>query len=116
MGQGSIFLTEYLAIIMAIDQWHHYLLQNEFIIHTNHRSLVQLTEQRLHTPWQQKAFIKLLGLRYRIEYRGGSKNSVVDAFSHRGHHLKFSRFLLQLMNGWTNFTPGTILISTHGPS
>lgn len=62
----SVYEKEYLAIVMAVDQWRHYLLQNEFVIHTDHRSLVHLNEQRLHTPWQQKAFTKLLGLYYRI--------------------------------------------------
>jgi hypothetical protein len=33
---------EYLSILMAVDQWRHYLLQAEFIIHTNHQSLTHL--------------------------------------------------------------------------
>jgi hypothetical protein len=28
------------------------LLQGEFYIHTDHRSLIHLNEQRLHTAWQ----------------------------------------------------------------
>jgi len=56
-----------------VEQWRHYLLQNEFIIHTDHRSLVHLNKQRLHTPWQQKAFTKLLGLRYKIHLPQGCR-------------------------------------------
>lgn len=48
---------------------------------TDHRSLVQLTEQRLHTPWQQKVFTKLMGLQYRIVYRKGAGNGAADALS-----------------------------------
>lgn len=46
----------------------------EFVVHTDHRSLVHLNEQRLHTPWQQKVFTKLLGLCYRVVYRLGVDN------------------------------------------
>jgi len=62
-NQGlSVYEKEYLAILMAVEQWRHYLLQGEFFIHTDHRNLVHLNEQRLHTAWQQKVFSKLLGL------------------------------------------------------
>ena len=76
---------EYLAILLAIEQWHHYLLQFEFFIHTDHGSLTHLNEQRLHTPWQQHVFTKLLGLQYKIAYRKGSDNGAADALSRRDH-------------------------------
>ena len=53
----------------------------EFHIITNHKSLMQLSEQRLHTPWQQKVFTRQLGLQYRIIYRKGADNEAVDALS-----------------------------------
>lgn len=49
---------------MAIDQWRHYLLHNEFVIHADQRSLIHLNERRLHTAWQQNIFTKLMGLRF----------------------------------------------------
>lgn len=67
---------------MAVDQWRPYLQHAEFLIFTDQRSLVHLEEQRLTTPWQQKAFTKLLGLRYCIKYKKGSDNSAADALSH----------------------------------
>jgi len=83
-NQGlSVYEKEYLAILMAVDTWRHYLLQSEFVIHTDQKSLVHLNEQRLHTPWQQKVFTRLLGLRYRIVYRRGEDNTVADALSRR---------------------------------
>ena len=48
---------------------------------TDQKSLSQLAEQRLHTPWQQKVFSKLLGLSYKIVYRQGAKNRAADALS-----------------------------------
>lgn len=50
---------------MAVDQWRSYLQLSEFIIKTDQQSLVHLDDQRLTTPWQQKALTKLLGLNYK---------------------------------------------------
>jgi hypothetical protein len=57
-----------MAILVAVQQWHQYLQHGEIIILTDHQSLSQLSEQRLHTPWQHKVFTKLLGLQYKIIY------------------------------------------------
>jgi hypothetical protein len=80
----STYEKEYLAILVAVDHWRHYLQSGEFIIFTDQCSLIHLNEQRLHTPWQQKVFTKLLGLQYRIVYKKGSDNRVADALSRRG--------------------------------
>ena len=52
------------------------------MIYTDQKSLVHLEQQRLTTPWQQKAFTKLLGLQYKIKYKKGSENTASDALSH----------------------------------
>ena len=65
----STYEKEYLAILVAVDQWRHNLQFGEFLIFTDQRSLIHLNEQRLHTPWQQKVFTKLLGLQYKIIYK-----------------------------------------------
>jgi hypothetical protein len=39
-----VYEKEYLAILMAVDQWRHYLLHNEFVIHTDQRSLIHLKQ------------------------------------------------------------------------
>lgn len=85
-NQGlTVYEKEYLAILMAVDQWHHYLLQAEFVIHTDHQSLTHLNEQRLHTAWQQKVFARLQGLQFRIHYRKGSENGAADTLSRSAH-------------------------------
>jgi hypothetical protein len=58
-------------------------MQGEFIIHTDHKSLIHLNEQRLHTPWQQKVFYKLLGLHYKVVYQHGVDNGIANALSHK---------------------------------
>ncbi|WVZ87398.1 hypothetical protein U9M48_034038 [Paspalum notatum var. saurae] len=81
-NQGlSIYEKECLAILMAIDHWRSYLQQGEFLILTDQKSLTHLDDQKLSTPWQQKAFTKLLGLQYKICYKKGYDNKVADALS-----------------------------------
>jgi hypothetical protein len=53
----------------------------EFIIRTDHESLTHLTDQRLHTEWQQKALTKMMGLQYKVVYKKGIHNGVADALS-----------------------------------
>lgn len=80
-----MYEKEYLDILMAVDQWRCYLQHDEFHIVTDHKSLVQLTEQRLHTSWQKKVFTRLIGLQYRIIYRQGADNGAADALSRAPH-------------------------------
>jgi hypothetical protein len=72
---------ECLAILLAVDKWRPYLQHGEFLIKTDQRSLVNLTEQRLSTPWQHKALNKLLGLQFKIVYNKGLDNRVADALT-----------------------------------
>jgi len=64
----STYEKEYLAILLAVQQWRAYLQHGEFLILTDQKSLTQLSDQRIHTHWQQKVFTKLLGLQYKIVY------------------------------------------------
>ncbi|WVZ57697.1 LOW QUALITY PROTEIN: hypothetical protein U9M48_008050 [Paspalum notatum var. saurae] len=85
-NQGlSTYEKESLAILMAVDHWRAYLQPAEFVIFTDHRSLTNLDDQRLHTYWQQKTLTKLFGLRYKICYKKGTTNSAADALSRRAH-------------------------------
>jgi hypothetical protein len=45
----STYEKEYMAILLVVQQWRSYLQQGEFLIYTDHKSLSQLNEQRLHT-------------------------------------------------------------------
>jgi hypothetical protein len=45
----SIYEKEFLALIMAVERWKHYLKRQEFIILTDHKSLAYLKEQNLHS-------------------------------------------------------------------
>lgn len=77
----SIYEKECLAILLAVDRWRSYLQFGEFVIRTDQRSLIHLGDQKLATPWQQKAMTKLLGLNYRLVYKRGLDNRAADALS-----------------------------------
>lgn len=55
----SIYKKEYIAILIAVDRWRHYLEHNQCVIKTNHESLRYLLEQKMHTL--------LLELNYQIQ-------------------------------------------------
>ena len=67
----------------GVKKWRAYLQHAEFLILTDHCSLAHLGDQRLHTPWQQKVFTKLLGLQFQIKYKKGIHNRAADALSWR---------------------------------
>lgn len=81
----STYEKESLAILLAIDQWKAYMQPAEFIIHTDHKSLTHLTDQRLHTYWQQKVLTKLMSYQYKISYKKGTTNNAADALSQAPH-------------------------------
>ena len=81
----STYEKESLAILLAVDQWKAYLQPAEFIIQTDQRSLTHLTDQKLHSYWQQKAMTKLMGYQYKICYKKGDTNEAANALSRATH-------------------------------
>lgn len=77
----STYEKECLAILLAVEYWRPYFLQGEFIIKTDQKSLTHLDDQRLSTPWHQKALTKLMGLQYKLCYKKGMENVAVVALS-----------------------------------
>jgi hypothetical protein len=114
----STYEKEYLAILIAVEQWQQYLQHAEFIIFTDQKSLVHLNEQRLNTHWQQKVFVKLLGLQYKIVYKKGTDNSAADALSRRhpvaDHIYAIStvtpKWIAQVVNSYSQNPKATELI------
>jgi hypothetical protein len=81
----SIYEKEFLAVIMAVEKWRHYLQWQEFTIVTDHKSMAYLNEQNLHSDMQRKAMTRLMGLQFKIVYRQGKDNVAVDALSRVAH-------------------------------
>lgn len=95
----SIYEKEFLALIMAVERWRHYLQRQEFIIITDHKSLAYLNEQNLHSDMQRKAMTRLMGLQFKIVYRKGKKNVAADALS-RAAHLMALQAVSSVQPAW----------------
>ncbi|KAD7479936.1 hypothetical protein E3N88_03072 [Mikania micrantha] len=77
----SVYEKELLAILMAVKQWHHYLIPKKFMIKTDQKSLKYLLTQKITTPLQQTWLAKLMGYDYEISYKKGVDNVVADGLS-----------------------------------
>lgn len=73
------------SVKLSLWQWIDgglYLQHGKFLIKTDHKSLLHLTEQRVTSRLQHKALIKLMDLNYQIQYKKGVNNAAADALSH----------------------------------
>ncbi|KAL0420984.1 UNVERIFIED_CONTAM: Retrovirus-related Pol polyprotein from transposon.6 [Sesamum latifolium] len=77
----STYKKGFLALLLAITKWKHYLQGNHFIIRTDQKSLKHILDQRIDSILQQKWITKLLGLSYEVQYKKGSENRAADALS-----------------------------------
>ncbi|VFQ94564.1 unnamed protein product [Cuscuta campestris] len=80
---ASTYHKELYAIVESVQRWRQYLLGREFMIRTDHQSLRELLQQVVQTPDQHFYIRKLLGYQFKIEYKSGAANRVVDALSRR---------------------------------
>lgn len=83
----SIYEKEFLALIMAMERWRHYLQRQQFLIVIDHKSLSYLNEQNLHSDMWRKAMARLMGLQFKIIYRQGKENVAANALSRVAHLL-----------------------------
>ena len=66
---------------MAVEKWRPYLQHGKFLIRTDHKSLLHLTEQKVTSRLQHKALVRLMDLNYIIQYKKGINNAAADALS-----------------------------------
>lgn len=79
----STYHKELYAIVEAVQKWRQYLLGREFVIRTDQKSLRELLQQVIQTPDQQLYARKLMGFKFRIEYKTEASNRMADALSRR---------------------------------
>lgn len=84
-NQAMSTYEECMAIILAVEKWRAYLQHKEFIIRTDHQSLLNLVDQRVSTRLQQKALFKLMDLQFKIQYKKGASNQAADSLSRCVH-------------------------------
>lgn len=80
---ASTYHKELFAIVEAVQKWRQYLLGREFVIRSDQKSLKELLQQVVQTPDQQLYVRKLMGYKFRIEYKKGITNKEADALSRR---------------------------------
>ena len=66
---ASTYHKELYAIIEAVQKWRQYLLGREFVIRSDQKSLKELLQQVVQTPEQHFYVRKLMGYKFRIEYK-----------------------------------------------
>ncbi|XP_060194892.1 uncharacterized protein LOC132624077 [Lycium barbarum] len=59
----STYEKEYMAFLVVVDRWRHYLQGAHFVIRTDHHNLKYLLEQKVTIALQQKGLAKLVGLK-----------------------------------------------------
>jgi hypothetical protein len=109
----STYEKEYMIILIVVQHWRQYLQQGEFLIYTDHKSLSQLNEQRLHIVWQHKVFTKLLGLQYKVVYKKGAENRVADALSRRAHEAAECSVLSTSTPQWLQLVLNSYGVDAH---
>uniref|UniRef100_A0A2N9EGL5 RNA-directed DNA polymerase n=1 Tax=Fagus sylvatica TaxID=28930 RepID=A0A2N9EGL5_FAGSY len=91
----STYDKEFYAIIRALDHWSHYLLPNEFLLHSDHEALKYLNSQQKlnsrHASWVE--FLQPYS--FSIKHKSGKLNQVADALSRR--HSLLSTMEVQVL-------------------
>jgi hypothetical protein len=79
----AAYERELIGLVQAVRDWRPYLWGREFTVRIDHFSLKYLLDQRLSTiPLYQWAS-KLLRFDFKVEYKPGKVNIIVDALSCR---------------------------------
>lgn len=73
---------EFYAIIRALKRWRHYLMDEHFVIHTDHESLKYFVSQTFPVGSRLTRWLDFLAMYdYEVQYLPGKENAAADALS-----------------------------------
>ncbi len=72
---------ELLAVIYAVEKFHHHLAGTPFTIITDHSALVHLNEGKMKNPKLARWAMRLAGYNFTIQHRAGRVHNNADGLS-----------------------------------
>ena len=75
----AAYERELIGLVQAVRHWRPYLWGRAFVVRTDHYALKFMLDQRLSTIPQHQWISELFGYDFRIEFRPGRSNIVIDA-------------------------------------
>ncbi|KAA0039461.1 Ty3/gypsy retrotransposon protein [Cucumis melo var. makuwa] len=83
-----VYERELMAVVLAVQRWHPYLLIGRFRVKTDQKALKFLLDQRIIQPQYQKWIAKLLGYSFEVVYKPGVENRAADALSRKPEEVQ----------------------------
>lgn len=87
----TTYEQELYSVVRACKTWEPYLLQNEFVIQTDHMALKQVNNSKSSNRMHAKWISYLQRFHFTLKHRSGASNKVADALSRKNNLLTILR-------------------------